>query len=353
MLFDILGDEIWLFVLMVLDEEANVGDSDRWSSGDGRGTVHINCVVLNINQFMKLNHSLQKVIVELRLSFMVVDWLIYNRVDSLISIELFNGGYIDSSMMDFCLSLKIQNSGGSLASNFININLVERIWTKNDPGVGNLGGKESTQKVSVTLVDEAVDNVRFVDHGLNVSTLVTEMTTVCRWGVHGNAPLRLSFKDDLILELILLLKAVYDIVVSRPFFELSAVSRNIIWHLNNAFPWSHVHTVLGGKPVHGLLRSSHFEHLLSGSIALHHKLISVLVHREKDRESQEITLPFIMELDVNQVFGRDLGGQRRSSFGVSKKSSGLGVTNVWQKTELSDSVNTCFPLNHCLLVIIE
>jgi hypothetical protein len=57
-LFDVLSNEIWLLILMVLDEEANVCDSYSWSSSDSRGTMHVNCVVLNVDQVVKLYDSL-------------------------------------------------------------------------------------------------------------------------------------------------------------------------------------------------------------------------------------------------------------------------------------------------------
>lgn len=57
-LFDVLGDEVWLLVLMVLNEEANVCDSYGWCSGNSGGTMHVNCVVLDIDQVVKFDDSL-------------------------------------------------------------------------------------------------------------------------------------------------------------------------------------------------------------------------------------------------------------------------------------------------------
>jgi len=79
-----------------------------------------------------------------------------------------------------------------------------------------------------------------------------------------------------------LLKAVYHILIHGSLFELSAVSRDAIWHLDNAFPRSHIHAIFNVKPIHWLCGSRQLEHLLASSITLHHKLIGVLVHWVKE-----------------------------------------------------------------------
>lgn len=58
MLFNVLGNEIRLFILMILNEEANICDSYSWCSSNRRGTMHVNCVVFNIDQIVKINDSL-------------------------------------------------------------------------------------------------------------------------------------------------------------------------------------------------------------------------------------------------------------------------------------------------------
>ena len=78
------------------------------------------------------------------------------------------------------------------------------------------------------------------------------------------------------------LEAIDDLAILGALFELSAVSRDAIGHLDNAFPRSHIHAVFDLKPVHWLRGSRQLEHLLSGSIALHLKLFAVLVHWIKE-----------------------------------------------------------------------
>ena len=138
MLFDVLSDEIWLFVLMILDEEANVSNCDGWSSSNSRGAMKVNSVVMNIDHIVKLDYSLQDVIIKLSFCLRVINWHMNDSVDSLASIELFDGRGINTSMSDFISSLKVQNCGSSLIGNLVNIDLIQRIWTKNDFSVRNL-----------------------------------------------------------------------------------------------------------------------------------------------------------------------------------------------------------------------
>lgn len=58
LLFDVLGNEIWLFVVVVLNEEAHVCDGNSWCSSNSRGAMDVNCVVLNVDQVVKLYDSL-------------------------------------------------------------------------------------------------------------------------------------------------------------------------------------------------------------------------------------------------------------------------------------------------------
>lgn len=58
LLFDVLGNEIWLFVVVVLNEEAHVCDGNSWCSSNSRGAMHVNCVVLNVDQVVKFDDSL-------------------------------------------------------------------------------------------------------------------------------------------------------------------------------------------------------------------------------------------------------------------------------------------------------
>lgn len=102
----------------------------------------------------------------------------YDRVDTFASVELLDGCAIDASMSDLGSCLEVQNGSGSLASNLVNISLVERIWTKNDFGVCDLRHEESTQKVCVAFINEAINNVGFINHGLKVGALVTKEAAV-------------------------------------------------------------------------------------------------------------------------------------------------------------------------------
>lgn len=63
---------------------------------------------------------------------MVIDWLIYDGVDSFASVELFDGCAINASVGNLCSCLEVQNGSSSLLGNLVNIDLVKRIWTKND-----------------------------------------------------------------------------------------------------------------------------------------------------------------------------------------------------------------------------
>lgn len=184
---------------------------------------------------------------------MVINRLIYDGVDTPASVELVDGCAINSSMSNLGSCLEIQNGSSSLARNLVNIDLVERIWTKNDFGVRNLGHEESTQKVSVAFINETIDNIGFINHGLKVSALVTKEAAVGRWVVHDDASLGLSFENKLVGGPVLFLKTICHMSSISSLFELSAVSRDAIWHLDNAFPRSHIHAVFSAKPVHWLL----------------------------------------------------------------------------------------------------
>lgn len=111
---------------------------------------------------------------------MVIDWLIYNGVDSFASIELVDGCAINASVGNLSFCLEVQNGSSSLTRNLVNVDLVKRIWTKNDFRVmlpyifdRNLRDEESTQEVSIALIDEAIDDVGFINHGLKIGALVT------------------------------------------------------------------------------------------------------------------------------------------------------------------------------------
>ena len=63
---------------------------------------------------------------------MVIDWLIYDGVDAFASVELVDGCAINASVGNLCSRLEVQNGSSSLLGNLVNIDLVKRIWTKND-----------------------------------------------------------------------------------------------------------------------------------------------------------------------------------------------------------------------------
>jgi hypothetical protein len=95
-------------------------------------------VVLNVDQVVKLNDSLQNVIIELMFGLVVSNCMMHNGVDSFASVELFDGSVINGSMSDLIWCLEVQNSSSSLTSDLVNIDLVKRVWTKNDFGVCDL-----------------------------------------------------------------------------------------------------------------------------------------------------------------------------------------------------------------------
>jgi hypothetical protein len=180
LLFDVLGNEIWLLVVVVLNEEAHVCDGNSWCSSNSRGAMDVNCVVLNVDQVVKFNDSLQNVIIELMFGLVVSNCMMHNGVDSFASVELFDGCAVNASVGNLCSCLEVQNGSSSLTRNLVNVDLVKRIWTKNDFRVvlpyifdRNLRDEESTQEVSIALIDEAIDDVGFINHGLEIGALVT------------------------------------------------------------------------------------------------------------------------------------------------------------------------------------
>jgi len=79
---------------------------------------------------------------------------------------------------NFLRSLDVQDSFCSQRDDFVNINLIDWVWSKNKILIGDVINVEPMQKVAVSLVDDSVDKVRLLFEALVIMPSKSELTSV-------------------------------------------------------------------------------------------------------------------------------------------------------------------------------
>ena len=176
-LLEVFLDGLWVLPVRMFLEQAKVDDGQSCNSCDRGSVMEINFETSDVDEVIESDGTLSKILAHFLLVF-IVDRVIDDLVDSLRFVHPFDQVPVDVPGTNFLGSLDVHDSFCFERDDFVDINLIDWVWSKDKILFCDVIYEEPMQKVAVSLVDDSVDKVRLLFEALVIMPSKSELTSV-------------------------------------------------------------------------------------------------------------------------------------------------------------------------------